>query len=330
MFRCKDCGQEFDIKPEYCDCGNNVFEEIVVNSAVNNSEIKIQQKEEFKEEYKRIPLQEQISPLAIVIFSICILLSLLSIIFIGRGSNTETQTEQAKATQEKPSENIPSINSLWDNTPAVVKVVEVQPSPVQAKPVEVQKSAQTVKPVQKPATTVKQQTQTQTQKPKTIVQPTKKAEAKPALTQKQTPATQTTSQTDVSKYIPKQTTQVASSQTQQTTVQPVKEEPKVDIAALQKELLNYKIALRNKIASDIDFVKVVGDGNCQITFKIDSSGNLVNRNFAVQSPNNTLNDVVYNAMMRNPSFKTPPQGYKNETLTLTVKMYSGNFEVDLR
>ena len=29
MFRCKECGSEFDIKPDYCDCGNDTFEEIV-------------------------------------------------------------------------------------------------------------------------------------------------------------------------------------------------------------------------------------------------------------------------------------------------------------
>lgn len=340
MFRCTDCGQEFDIKPEYCDCGNNVFEEVIAKPIEqeqnNNKELLNPPKNEYTQEYQRKPLDEQISPLAMVIFGICLILSLLSIIFIGKNPDTETQTETEKITQEKPKQNIPSINTFWDNTPATIKVAAVQPAPVQlipvqAKPVEVQKPVQTVKSVQKPATTVKQPTQTQ--KPKTTVQQPKKTETKPVQTQKQTTVTQkpaqtsqTTSKIDVSKYIPKQTTQ-----TQQTqTVQKVQEQPKVNTAAQQKELLNYKIALRNKIASNINFVQVVGDGNCKITFKLDANGNLVNRSFSVQSPNNSLNDVVYNAMMQNPTFKTPPAGYKNETLTLSVKMYGGNFEVDLR
>ena len=29
MFRCKECGTEFDVKPDYCDCGNDTFDEIV-------------------------------------------------------------------------------------------------------------------------------------------------------------------------------------------------------------------------------------------------------------------------------------------------------------
>ena len=88
--------------------------------------------------------------------------------------------------------------------------------------------------------------------------------------------------------------------------------------------------MRNRIAANIDFTKVIGDGSCAVTFKIDSVGNLVERNFATQSQNKSLNDVVYYAMMQNPAFQPPPTAYKNETLTLSVKMYGGNFEVTLK
>ena len=29
MFKCKECGTEYETKPDYCDCGNNTFEEII-------------------------------------------------------------------------------------------------------------------------------------------------------------------------------------------------------------------------------------------------------------------------------------------------------------
>ena len=106
-------------------------------------------------------------------------------------------------------------------------------------------------------------------------------------------------------------------------------QPAVNTAAMQKEYQNYKIGLRNKIASNINFVNVVGDGSCIISFKIDSSGNLVNRAFSQQSINDSLNDAVYSAMMNTPSYKTPPAAYKNQTLKLSVKMSGGNFEVNL-
>lgn len=97
----------------------------------------------------------------------------------------------------------------------------------------------------------------------------------------------------------------------------------------KQELANYKINLRNKIASRIDFASIVGDGSCVVSFKISNSGQLTNRNFAVQSENTSLNDVVYRAMMQTPSYIAPPQGYNGETLRLSVKIYSGSFEVSL-
>ena len=105
--------------------------------------------------------------------------------------------------------------------------------------------------------------------------------------------------------------------------------PKVNAAAQKRELLNYKIALRNKIASNINFAAVVGDGSCAIAFKISQSGKLTNRAFSKQSTNDSLNDAVYNAVMQTPAYNPPPSGYKNETLKLSVTMYGGNFEVDL-
>ena len=95
------------------------------------------------------------------------------------------------------------------------------------------------------------------------------------------------------------------------------------------ELANYKINLRNKIASKINFTNVIGDGTCVVSFSISSSGALQNRKFLTQSDNFTLNDVVYNAVMQTPSYNPPPSAYKHETMKLTVKMYNGHFEVSL-
>jgi TonB family protein len=88
--------------------------------------------------------------------------------------------------------------------------------------------------------------------------------------------------------------------------------------------------LRNTIGKKINFANVVGDGNCAITFTINSSGKLTNRKFSQQSSNITLNDAVYSAMRATPSFNPPPEGYKNETLTFYVKIYDGNYEISLR
>ena len=48
MFRCKECGSEFDKKPDYCDCGNDTFEEIIseANTKQHTEEKKTEPKED--------------------------------------------------------------------------------------------------------------------------------------------------------------------------------------------------------------------------------------------------------------------------------------------
>ena len=29
IYRCNNCGRNFNLKPDYCDCGNDTFDEIV-------------------------------------------------------------------------------------------------------------------------------------------------------------------------------------------------------------------------------------------------------------------------------------------------------------
>ena len=42
MFKCSECGQEFEIKPDYCDCGNDIFEEVLnvekIDEPIKNEE----------------------------------------------------------------------------------------------------------------------------------------------------------------------------------------------------------------------------------------------------------------------------------------------------
>ena len=87
--------------------------------------------------------------------------------------------------------------------------------------------------------------------------------------------------------------------------------------------------MRNLIGRKIDFANVVGDGDCAISFKLASNGKLINRAFAKQSSNITLNDAVYKAVMATPSYNPPPSGYNNETMVLKIRFYNGNFDISL-
>ena len=54
MFKCTECGTEYEIKPDYCDCGNDTFEEIKP-AAVEPAPVKIEKKPEPKPQPKVKP-----------------------------------------------------------------------------------------------------------------------------------------------------------------------------------------------------------------------------------------------------------------------------------
>ena len=147
-----------------------------------------------------------------------------------------------------------------------------------------------------PVTTKKTTQQT---KPKTVAKSVKPATQKPKPTA--TESKKTTATTSV-----------------------VQATSKVDA---QKELDNYKLSVARKFYYQMDFMNVIGNGKCEVTFKIDNSGKVIEKNFATPSQNTTLNDVVYNAV-RNISFvSAPPASYKGQTLTLQVKFYNKSYSV---
>lgn len=361
MFKCVECGQKFDIKPDYCDCGNDVFEEIIAQEQVvseNKISEKINKDNFEKQEPVKVSLQHYTMQdyVSVGVFLICIILSILSIMFLG---NTSSQTVTQPENKPKPVENIPSISELWVAPKPEVKEVEQpvekqivqlpkiitdnftkKPANNNPKTTTVQKKA-TSNPAVKPKTTPK----TPTQQPKPIQSSTQTTQtAKPVQTTKPAQTTQATSTTQTNQTTQKnQTAQTSANTTTQTSqtsqpTQPVAQKPTAQEiaraqaafeASMKQELSKYKIQLRNKIASRINFLNVTGDGTCAVTFKLDSKGNLINRAFVQQSPNDTLNDAVYKAMMNTTSFTPPPSGYRNETLKLVVKIYNDDFEVSL-
>ena len=251
-------------------------------------------------------------------------MSFVVIFFVGNpDSNAQAKKE---VEQQTINNNIPNIDKIWDSTkPTAQSVAEMQipeetqqeETVVEQEPVQVaQPSVQKAEPKQatkknnavtlpmpqpsKPVNVGKTQSKTQTQ---TKTQP--KTVAKPQQTSTQKQKSQTTTKASTA---PKTTTATS---------------------ANPQEMAYYKISLRNKIASKIDFTNILGDGTCVVTFKVSSSGQLTNRAFARQSDNGMLNDEVYQAVMSTPTFKAPPTGYNGGTMRLTVKIYGGQFEVSL-
>ena len=349
MYICKECQTEYKEKPDFCECGNDEFDyvqeekpveakpegSIIKSENIQIKEQKIQkpkiEKRSFEEQYPSISrLLKSIDPISGGIFTLCIILSIYVIFFAWNVSEiTISEKPQEKTTTVA---NIPnSVDKFWNNALPVVKQ-EIKQETVEKEVKKIQLPIQTAivkKPVQQTVqkanaqktTTVKSTKTTQTTKPaaKQTVQQTKPVQTK-AQEQKtaQTNNVQTTTKPAVVQQ--KTAEQIAAE----------KAEAARKASQAKVELANYKAALRNAIGRKIDFTRVVGDGSCTVAFKINSSGKLTNRSFSKQSSNITLNDAVYAAVMATPSYNPPPSGYNNETLSLNISFYNGNFEISLR
>ncbi|MCQ2789443.1 MAG: TonB C-terminal domain-containing protein [bacterium] len=314
MFRCSECGQEFEIKPDYCDCGNDIFEE-VSNVEKVEEPVKIEEKNVVKSEKaekteiftkSKKDIDTPVDIPSLVIFVMCILLSLFVIFFPWTNEKTDVVAEKEKSSNLENNVVIPSIDKIWDST--VNKEVQVvkqeTPVQVQAQQVVEQPLVEKTIPAQKKNEVAKTQIAPVKTQPKVQVQPKPQQKAQ----------------------VKNQPKPVVSSTSQQT-VKP----SQVNVApkANPKELANYKFALNKKIASKINFANVLGDGTCTVVFKISSTGELINRKFSVQSSNGMLNDEVYRAILSVPIYKAPPASYKGEYLKFVVKFYSDNYEISL-
>lgn len=420
MFRCKECGTEYEEKPDYCDCGNDTFEEIkpapapepkpapaqaepISPKPASTPQIRTVRQEyntPFNKPNSEIPKVESSADIvSLGLFILSIILAFCTLFIFGNPKEQPTQQPEQNKTAQTTPVNIPNVDAYWDNSaveiPKAETVVQenqdlVQPvkkevDPITSKfdewlnrpkrvvddsPKYTQPVQQTAKPVQyQTKTTQPAKTQTQA-KTNTATKPISTNNAKinspgapndllqrvqnsiqftntqttksttPARTQTQSSTTASTStgrKTDPFKIdimSPKATTttpKTATTTTAQTppTLRNATQQNVKSQAEINREIANYKASLRNNIGKKINFANVIGDGSCAITFKVDSSGKLINRNFVTKSSNITLNDAVYSAMMSTPSYNPPPEGYKSETMTLKVKMYDGNYEITL-
>ncbi len=316
MFKCKDCGSEYKEKPDYCDCGNDTFDEIKdesIGTIDKTEETKTQQQKEsdnIKPKSKKNEKPIKTDKISLLIFVVCLILSIIILFF---PVNTPVNTDNIKENNEQNIISIPSVNSIWDNSIPVVQKTEIpKTEPVSSEETVVKKNPKVNENTdnKKDLNTTPAKSET----PKiTKVKLTKNTTVKPK-------------QTDSS--VPKKQNEQITKQTQKPTTT-VKPTSNTNNTQNEISLNSYKIGLRNKIGSHIDFASVAGDGACAVTFKIDVNGKLINRKFVQQSENTSLNDAVYNAMLAVPNYKTPPSTYKNNTLKLSVKFISGNFEVSL-
>lgn len=295
MYRCKDCNKEYLNKPDYCDCGNNVFEEVSnlpefeidkmtfrKNSSENPDETSAKT---FFEQYPKLKeIKDSMDVISTSIFGICLILAILPWIFWGNSSSGVSTTKKPPHHVQKhvSQANIPDIDSLWNDSVPVQKKIEVT------------QMAQVPPPEAEPAPEPVGQ---QLRQPMPFSQPTHvtapihvdknvqhKVAAKPVVNQHNT---------------------VASS----------------------GAMADYKNSLRRVLFAHLAVTSVQGIGKCQVEFSVDRNGRLLNRKFSRLSDNRSLNDAVYNMLMSVPQYSPPPAGYNGEKIRLSFAFDNGYYEV---
>ena len=387
MYKCSECGTEYETAPKYCDCGNDIFiavediEPQEIDDDLSDEDIELETKRQ------RNFRKKSFSTVSVSIFALCIILSLLILFVFGNPKKNIAENIVKNNLSEKI--QIPEIDSFWDNT-TIKKTETEEPFEKQDENDDIMnimpKIVQQIMPIQKPEikadVTIKKspvkteekiktkpittqnppiqkntpigQTKTPAQKTSTPTNTstvmtfedltnkirnqyptnqTQNSNTKTVQTQATTQKTvNNTAQSTSPKTTPVQTTTPSSAPAQMHTSTQQNNAPVVptkSVTQLRQELLAYKSNLRNAIGKKIDFTRVIGDGECSLTFKINSNGRLYSKAFLKQSSNITLNDAAFNALNTTTTYNPPPENYNGESLKLTIKFYNGNFEISL-
>ena len=298
MYRCKDCGQEYKEKVDYCDCGNNTFdfvEDVKFETPKNKPK-------------KALTLEQKSEIISRIFFAICLILSaLVWAIPVKTKQITHEQKNLPKIVG-----SIPSIDKIWNDTPPVEKK-EVKPQEV------------VVNETPIPLTPVPNYTKPKSteQKKVTPAEP-KKTEVKKT----EPPKTSTIPKADT-KNTPKVSQQTQKVEPKQTLVSKTETPPKPTYNPNSPEMLQYKGSLRAAMFSKFAVGSITGSGVCSVHFAVDSTGKLINRGFTKQSDNKSLNDAVYYMMMSVPKFSPPPSGYNGEMISMTFKINNGSYEISI-
>lgn len=300
MYKCSECGKTFDKKPDYCDCGNDEF----INDTPT---VKEEKTNIVKKEVENTWFKDNLPSLCFLF--VCIILSVVILLVKVNVPEKTVQHQQEKkeTISKKVNWELFEDNQIKQTTPKNTVQQPVQPVVQQPVQKHVQNTVKNIQPkqVKKETKEIKQNKQT-----------TQKTQAKTQVTQKSQPVQkpQTTQKTQQTQPVQK-TTQ------SQTNVQQI---PKVDT---QKILNNYKNSVAKSFYAKINFGNVIGSGSCEVTFKVDSNGNVYNKSFSKLSSNTTLNDAVFNGVNIVSRVQTPPSEYKGETLRMQVGFNNGNYYI---
>jgi hypothetical protein len=308
IFKCKNCGKEYEYQVAYCDCGNNTF-------VVLNAELKNDVQEELNNIYLKYdksnddflntdnqlnnPISDkQKNRLAIIVL-------ILSIIFAGFimffaipsiMKKDKTVLEPVEIEQYIPTK----IDEYWinSNPPSSIPSQTKKQNNIKVQNAISQPDTNSVQPKENKTTPLHI---------KTVSIPNKQQKT----ANKSTDSISLKNQRIEQKNIIKENS---------TTTQKAKE----DTNSIN-ELNSYKVSLRKKLFSCFPILTVQGQGIAKIAFSISNDGKLLNRHFITQSGNKSLDDAMYHMLMRVPQYSQPPSSYNGQELILQMEFNNGSY-----
>ncbi len=183
MYICKECGKEYEEKPDYCDCGNDEFDisapekikQADINketpseqpktekTVVREEKIKpqpapsyktfnnIPKKKTFKEQYPALSrFFSSIELVSAVFFCICLITAFYILFYAWNPEENDLKIQEKQETVS--SKTIPSIDKFWNNTPPAPKPQAANTQKTEQK--EVQPVQVQTKPAEKKTVTI--------------------------------------------------------------------------------------------------------------------------------------------------------------------------------
>lgn len=320
IYKCQNCGLEYNQRIDYCDCGNNKF--ISIDEEINDTNSVFSYTESFPEpqnyemcnEYK-VKNEFFIKKTMIVISLIILFTVLLSTFVLFKAISYKSQNSTQETPVEISIENIPPIDSYWEdlfmdkagnsvnkNSETIAKNENkpVQNSQIHFNETKINKNMQNneitkVKIINEPQNTTENTNSVVGKREESIIQ----NEVKMNLDKKDD--------------INQKSIIIQNSNPEEDNTNSV-------------ELEDFKVSLRQNLFNNLPILNIKGSGIALISFSISQDGKLINRNFVKMSGNRSLDDAVYYMLMKTPYVQIPPKSYKGAEFVMKLYFEQGRYE----
>lgn len=323
IYKCNNCGRMYNLKPDFCDCGNNELSEVVENfdySTVKtdynlgqdvdflynqNDSFRTVQEDKDADFYEKDLNKQRISEVIAIVVFVIVLISALIMIFLNVSAFFKQQKEKTASVAIES--YIPSdVNEFWTDKKSVNTSTQSLIGFERTNSV-------TTDGVKKSAVLSKGINSQQLPK---IIQNSNKI-----LQEKKTSDVSVIPKNHVKTTLDKKNTQIVAKSNPNISTFDGKAEKNAEI----KEILIYKNELRNRLFSNFPILTVQGSGSAKVAFSVSSEGKLINRHFVSQSGNKSLDDAMYHMLMRVPIYTPPPNGFEEHEIVMQMDFNNGHY-----